>query len=77
VDIFYLGTHQVDHLERAGVPLFVSHRRLASRKALPRAIAEYAVDSGAYTELLLHGRWTVSLDFSCRWGWGALNRESR
>lgn len=39
MDIFYLGTHQVDHLERAGVPLFVSHRRLAGRKTLPRAIA--------------------------------------
>lgn len=65
VDIFYLGTHQVDHLERAGVPLFVSHRRLAGRKTLPRAIAEYAVDSGAYTELLLHGRWTVSPQQYC------------
>jgi len=70
VDIFYLGTHQVDHLERAGVPLFISHRRLAGRKSLPRAIAEYAVDSGAYTELLLHGRWTVSAKEYCaaiRW----------
>ncbi|MCB0939152.1 MAG: hypothetical protein KDB72_02810 [Mycobacterium sp.] len=65
VDIFYLGTHQVDHLARAGVPLFVSHRRLAGRKCLPRAIAEYAVDSGAYTELLLHGRWTVSPQQYC------------
>ena len=65
MDIFYLGTHQVDHLQRAGVPLFVSHRRLAGRKTLPRAIAEYAVDSGAYTELLLHGQWTVTPKAYC------------
>lgn len=60
MDAFYLGTHMPQHLASAGVPLFVSHRRLVGRKTLPRAAAEYAIDSGAYTELLLHGEWRVS-----------------
>lgn len=55
---FYLGTHKAVHLERAGVPLFVSHRTLRGRKTLPRAIAPWALDSGAFTELNTYGRWT-------------------
>ena len=42
------------------MPLFVSRRQLAPRKTLPRAIAPWALDSGGFTELSLHGRWTVS-----------------
>jgi hypothetical protein len=57
---FYLGTHQVNWLATAGVPLFVSARRLRSRVALPRAAAPWALDSGGFTELSLHGEWTVS-----------------
>ena len=55
---FYLGTHQPAWLARQlGVLLLVSHRRLAGRRTLPRAAAPWALDSGGFTELSLHGRW--------------------
>jgi hypothetical protein len=58
--VFFLGTHETSWLARAGVPLFVSHRRLARTKKLPaRALAPWALDSGGFTELSMHGRWTV------------------
>jgi hypothetical protein len=44
------------------VPLFVSRRRLARIKRLPPAIAPWALDSGGYTELSLHGYWTITAD---------------
>ncbi|HEY3255406.1 MAG TPA: hypothetical protein VGJ91_15715, partial [Polyangiaceae bacterium] len=56
---FYLGTHHADWLARAAVPLFVVRATLANRKSLPRAIAPWALDSGGFTELQRHGRWTV------------------
>lgn len=55
---FYLGTHQPSWLARdLGVPMLVSHRRLAGRRTLPRATSAWALDSGGFTELSLHGRW--------------------
>ncbi|CRK57598.1 Phage protein [Alloactinosynnema sp. L-07] len=55
---FYLGTHQPSWLARnLGVPLLVSHRRLAGRRSLPRATGPWALDSGGFTELTMHGRW--------------------
>jgi hypothetical protein len=55
---FYLGTHQPSWLARdLGVPLMISHRRLAGRRSLPRASGRWALDSGGFTELSLHGRW--------------------
>jgi hypothetical protein len=56
---FFLGTHHPHWLASAGVPLFVSRRRLARRKTLPVAVGPWALDSGAFTELSLHGRWTI------------------
>ncbi len=57
---FYLGAHQPAWLARlSDVPLVVSHRRLGGRRTLPRATTEWALDSGGFTELSLHGRWTV------------------
>jgi hypothetical protein len=56
---FYLGTHHPDWLTRAKVPLFVSRRRLLRRRSFPRASARWALDSGAFTELSIHGNWTV------------------
>jgi hypothetical protein len=47
-------------LERAGVPLFVSHRRLAGRRTLPRAIAPWALDSGGFSELDKYDRWRTT-----------------
>lgn len=54
---FYLGTHEVHWLALDIGPLFVSHRRLASRVRLPRAAGPWALDSGGFTELALHGEW--------------------
>lgn len=57
---FLLGTHQPGWLATAGVPLFVSDRRLRVYKRLPRAAAPWACDSGGFTELQTYGRWTVT-----------------
>jgi hypothetical protein len=60
---FYLGTHEVQWLgdgRFAHVPLFLSRRRLAQRRALPRALGAWALDSGGFTELQMHGAWTVA-----------------
>jgi hypothetical protein len=57
---FYLGTHRPRWLATLDVPLFVSRRTLASLRTPPRARAQWALDSGGFTELTMHGRWTVS-----------------
>lgn len=63
--IFYLGTHQPNWLGLVDVPLFVSHRRLMTRKSFPRALCPWALDSGGFTELNMHGRWvTKSKDYA-------------
>lgn len=49
-------------LETAGVPLFVSHRRLLKRKKMPRAAAPWALDSGGFSELSMYGEWRTSED---------------
>lgn len=55
---FFLGIHQPIWLTRVhNVPLLVSHRRLGHRRTLPRAVTEWALDSGGFTELQLHGSW--------------------
>lgn len=54
---FYLGTHMPNWLAFAEVPLFVSHRRLAGRRSLPRAATGWALDSGGFSELSLYGEW--------------------
>lgn len=55
--IFYLGTHIVTWLRQVNFPLFVSHRRLRQYRTLPRAAVPWALDSGGFTELNMHGRW--------------------
>lgn len=57
---FFLGTHHPAWLARFDVPLFVSRRSLTKMRTLPRARGAWALDSGGFTELSLHGRWTVS-----------------
>ena len=49
---FYMGSHQPHWLATTEVPLFVSHRRLAARRSFPRAATAWALDSGAYSELV-------------------------
>lgn len=58
---FYLGTHQPYWLSAVGFPLFVSRRRLEKYKTLPTAAHEWALDSGAFTEISKFGRWTITL----------------
>jgi hypothetical protein len=61
---FYLGTHQPHWLESPALPgdvnLFISHRRLAGRKSLPKARVGWALDSGGFSELSLFGEWRTS-----------------
>lgn len=56
---FYLGCPEPAWMARTRVPLFVSHVRLRRRKSLPRAGGRWALDSGGFSELARHGRWTV------------------
>jgi len=56
---FYLGTSIPAWLGRTSVPLFISRARLAGLKKLPRALGPWALDSGAFTALDQHGRWSL------------------
>ncbi len=58
--IFYLGTHKPAWLTRTDVPLFVSRRSLCKYRSMPKALGPWALDSGGFSELSLHGRYTVS-----------------
>ena len=62
---FYLGTHQLRHLEIASVPLFVSMRSLHKRKKPLTQQGRLAIDSGGFTELNMYGKWTVSAEAYC------------
>lgn len=57
---YFLGAHRPHWLAVSDQPLFVSHRTLRARKSLPRARAAWALDSGGFTELSLHGAWRTS-----------------
>jgi hypothetical protein len=59
---FYLGTIDPGWLARPefeGIDLCVSRNRLAGRIARVRAVTRWVLDSGAFTEISRHGRWTV------------------
>lgn len=57
---FFLGTHHPIWLTRLDVPLFVSRRRLTDRRSeWPRARVPWAMDSGGFSELTIHGRWSI------------------
>lgn len=60
--VFYTGAHQPHWLWQAGFPLFVSHRQLARKRTLRPALARWALDSGGFTELSMHGRWVTSAE---------------
>lgn len=59
---FYLGTQAVTWQRTLDVPLFISRRRLHDVKRLHRAIGPWALDSGGFSELHMHGRWTITPD---------------
>lgn len=69
---FYLGTHEPSWLRNVRVPLFVSRRRLArlaclrpgrplrpSGRPVYASVTRWACDSGGFSEIAEHGRWTV------------------
>jgi hypothetical protein len=57
---FYLGCHQPSWLGRlVDIPMMVSRRRLSGRRQLPHATSDWALDSGGFTELSMHGRWRI------------------
>ena len=58
MSVFYLGAHHPHWLWRATFPLFISHHRLVRRRSpLRPAACRWALDSGGFTELSMHGRW--------------------
>jgi hypothetical protein len=57
---FYLGVHKPAWVAATDVPLFLSYRRLAGLRRLPRARGPYAIDSGGFSELSMNARWTFS-----------------
>jgi hypothetical protein len=56
----YLGVQHPNFLAQTDVPLFVSRRRLEARRTFHAARAPWALDSGAFKELELHGEWTIT-----------------
>ncbi|MFF2352472.1 hypothetical protein ACFVVL_22125 [Kitasatospora sp. NPDC058115] len=54
---FFLGTHAPGWLKDTRAWLFVSDRRLRSRRQLPRALGNWSLDSGGFTELQQYGSW--------------------
>ncbi|MFF8599537.1 hypothetical protein ACF065_25975 [Streptomyces sp. NPDC015232] len=57
---FYLTTHKRHWVRVTGVPLFLKAEHFTQARTLPQALGPYAVDSGGFTELQQHGRWTRS-----------------
>lgn len=60
-EMFLLGTHHPDWLEKTSAPLFISRRALTEYRRLPkRPDGVWALDSGGFTEISMHGRWMTS-----------------
>jgi hypothetical protein len=65
---FYLGTHMINWLWSQdprfnGTVFFASYNRLIMRKKpFPLALHAHCRDSGGFTHLKQHGRWTVSAE---------------
>lgn len=55
---FYLTTHKRHWVRLTDVPLFLKSEHFANAVTLHPARGPYAVDSGGFTELQRHGRWT-------------------
>ncbi|MEU5978825.1 hypothetical protein [Streptomyces sp. NPDC047315] len=55
---FYLTTHKKHWLRETPVDLFLKSEHLASAVKPLQPRGRYAVDSGGFTELQRHGRWT-------------------
>ena len=48
-------------MAKVKVPLFISRRQLEKRKALPRAVTRWALDSGGFTEIGAYGSWKLGV----------------
>ena len=57
---FYIGTWQPKHIERTSQPLMISYRWIKNRRKPIEQKAELALDSGGFTEIATHGKWTIS-----------------
>ncbi len=60
---FLLGLHKAKWLgdeSLAEVPVLISRNTLARRRKWPRPQGPYAIDSGGFTELQMHGRWRLT-----------------
>jgi hypothetical protein len=55
---FYLGVHRPRWLAISDVRLFIARQAFGKMTKLPRARSPWALDSGGFTELNKHGRWT-------------------
>ncbi|MEU5975210.1 hypothetical protein [Streptomyces sp. NPDC047315] len=55
---FYLTTHKRHWVKLTSVPLFLKAQHFANARTLPEALGPYAIDSGGFSELQKHGRWT-------------------
>lgn len=56
---FYLGFHEVPPLTTPGPPLFLSLKRLYKERK-PFVVRDWAIDSGAFSEISTHGCWTAT-----------------
>ena len=59
---FYLGTHRPYWLWKVEVPLFISRRTLSKVVKRTPAVTTWALDSGGFTELSIHGKWTINAE---------------
>ena len=62
--MFYLGAHMPSWLHKPEIdfPLFISRRRLLRyKKPFKEAMTNWALDSGAFTELNMFGEWRTSV----------------
>lgn len=59
---FYLGTHMTEWSRQVAIPWFLSANRLRVRPVRGKVAGSWALDSGGFTELSRHGRWTVSAE---------------
>lgn len=56
---FFLGCPHPNWIAQLNVPLFISRTTFRGRKSWPRARVGWALDSGAFSELTKHGKWTL------------------
>lgn len=56
---FYLGTHIPGWLNKVDIPLFVSRRTLCKQKTWQPGTTRWALDSGGFSELSMHGSWNA------------------